>query len=523
MLNISRWSIVFSLVVALLSLVYAVPNALDKDARGWLETNLPSWMPSRGVTLGLDLQGGSHLLLEVKTEVSVTDRLHALVDEMRMELRKKEIPYENLGVENGKAQVTLTRPGDMEPARSALAAAGQGLLFETSGNILRISLSEEAIRERQKQVVEQSIEIVRRRIDETGTREPSIQREGNNRIVVQLPGVSDPEYIKSLLGKTAKLAFQFVNDEISSADIVARRIPPGFDSLPSAEDPNRMEVVSRRVILTGEMLTDAQATFQEGMPVVSFKFDGMGSKKFADATSTSVGKRFAIVLDNQVISAPVIREPILGGQGIISGSFTVQQAQDLALLLRAGALPAPLVVLEERTVGAGLGSDSIRSGMMALAIGLVLIVGIMVITYGLFGVFSIISLFFNLTLILACMYFLGATLTLPGIAGILLVIGTSVDANVLIYERMRDEFKQGRTLMGALDAGYQRAMSAIIDANVTHLIGATLMFWLGSGPIKGFGVTLSLGIVTSLFTAIMLNRLMVVAWVRLLKPKKLPI
>jgi preprotein translocase subunit SecD len=523
MLNISRWSIIVSLLVALLSVLYAVPNVLDKDARGWLETHIPSWLPSRAVTLGLDLQGGSHLLLEVKTEVAISDRVNALVDEMRLELRKKEIPYENLGVDNGRAHVTITRPADMDTARAAIAATSQGLLFEVSGNVLKVGLDEDAVRERKKQVVEQSIEIVRRRIDETGTREPSIQREGDSRIVVQLPGVSDPEHIKSLLGKTAKLTFQFVNDEVPMTDVVARRIPPGYDLIPSAEHADRMEVVSRRVILTGEMLTDAQATFQEGMPVVSFAFDGMGSKKFADATSTSVGKRFAIVLDNQVISAPVIREPILGGRGIISGSFGVQEAQDLALLLRAGALPAPLVVLEERTVGAGLGSDSIRSGMFALLIGLALIVAIMVITYGLFGVFSIISLFFNLTLILTCMSLLGATLTLPGIAGIMLVIGTSVDSNVLIYERMRDEYRQGRTLMGALDAGYQRAMSAIIDANVTHIIGATLMFWLGSGPIKGFGVTLSLGIITSLFTAIMLNRLMVVAWARWLKPKNLPI
>jgi preprotein translocase subunit SecD len=523
MLNISRWSVIVILTVALLSVLYAAPNVMGKDTRTWLETHVPSWLPSRTVTLGLDLQGGSHLLLEVKTEVALNDRVNALVDQMRSELRKKNIAYENLSAVNGKAQVTISKASDLDEARRSIGTMETGLMLETNGNTISAGLSVDGIRDRKKQVVEQSIEIVRRRIDESGTREPSIQREGEDRIVVQLPGVSDPEHIKSLLGKTAKLTFQFVNDEVSPADKASKNIPAGFEMFPSAEDAGRMEVVSRRVILTGEMLTDAQASFEQGMPVVSFAFDGMGSKKFAEATSTSVGKRFAIVLDNQVISAPVIREPILGGRGIISGSFSVQGAQDLALLLRAGALPAPLVVLEERTVGAGLGSDSIHSGMIALLVGLVCIVLIMTVTYGLFGVFALISLFFNLTLILTCMSFLGATLTLPGIAGIMLVIGTSVDANVLIYERMRDEYKQGRTLMGALDAGYQRAMSAIIDANVTHLIGALLMFWLGSGPIKGFGVTLSLGIVTSLFTAIMLNRLMVVAWAKLFRPKQLPI
>jgi preprotein translocase subunit SecD len=523
MLNLSRWNIIIIVTVALLSVLYAAPNVLPKEQRAWLETHVPSWLPSHAVTLGLDLQGGSHLLLEVKTDVALNDRMNAMVDQIRTELRKKNIPYENLNSNGGKAQVTITRPADMEEARRTIGIIEPNLAFETQGNTIGASLNEVAIKDRKKQVVEQSIEIVRRRIDESGTREPSIQREGEDRIVVQLPGVSDPEHIKNLLGKTAKLTFQFVNDDVASADIAANRVPAGFQAFPSAEDPNRMEVVSRRIILTGEMLTDAQASFEQGMPVVSFAFDGMGAKKFAEATSQNVGKRFAIVLDNQVISAPSIREPILGGRGIISGSFSVQGAQDLALLLRAGALPAPLVVLEERTVGAGLGSDSIHSGMIALTVGLVLIIGIMVICYGLFGVFAIISLFFNLTLILSCMSFLGATLTLPGIAGIMLVIGTSVDANVLIYERMRDEYKQGRTLLGALDAGYQRAMSAIIDANVTHLIGATLMFWLGSGPIKGFGVTLSLGIITSLFTAIMLNRLMVVTWTKLFRPKALPI
>lgn len=523
MLHISRWNAIFTIVICLLAVLYALPNAVGKEGQAWLEKNMPSWMPSRTVTLGLDLQGGSHLLLEVKTDVAVSDRLNTLVDAIRSELRTASINYEGLAAEGTKAVVTIQKTEQLEEARKRIAKVEPGFIIETNGQKLSAELSPQAIKERKKQVVEQSIEIVRRRIDESGTREPSIQRQGDERIVVQLPGVNDPERIKNLLGKTAKLTFRFVNDDVSPADIQAKRVPAGTEVLPSAEDTQRVEVVSRRVMLTGEMLTDAQATFQDGLPVVSFAFDSLGAKKFAEATSTSVGKRFAIILDNQVISAPVIREPILGGRGIISGNFSVEGAKDLALLLRAGALPAPLTVLEERTVGAGLGTDSIKYGLGAALIGLLLVVALMLLTYGLFGLFSIISLFFNLAMIFTCMTLLGATLTLPGIAGIVLVIGTTVDANVLIYERMRDEYKNGRTLLGALDAGFSRAMSAIIDANATSLIGALLMFWFGSGPIKGFAVTLSFGIVTSLFTAIMLNRLMVVAWARMGKPKALPI
>lgn len=524
MLQLSRWTIIFTLALCFLSVIYAFPNVLSKEAKEHLESTMPAWLPSRAVTLGLDLQGGSHLLLEVKTDVAIEDRVNSLVDQIRSDLRSKNIAYENLGQQGQKASVTITKSEQMAEARKIIATIDQGLVLENDGNKLNVSLSEAAIKDKKRQVVEQSIEIVRRRVDESGTREPSIMRQGDERIVVQLPGVNDPERIKNLLGKTAKLTFRLVNDDVSPADIAAKRAPAGTEILPSAdEQSSRMEVVSRRVILTGEMLTDAQATFQEGLPVVSFVFDGIGAKKFAEASSSNVGKRFAIVLDNQVISAPVIREPILGGRGIISGNFTVEGAKDLSLLLRAGALPAPLTVLEERTVGAGLGSDSIQYGMIAALIGIILVIVLMVISYGLFGVFAVISLIFNIAMIFAGMTLLGATLTLPGIAGIVLVIGTTVDANVLIYERMRDEYKNGRTLMGALDAGYSRAMSAIIDANVTSLLGAVLMFWFGSGPIKGFAVTLSFGIITSLFTAIMLNRLMVITWVKMAKPKALPI
>lgn len=523
MLHFSRWMVGFVIAISLLSLVYALPNALPGDVRAAMQRHVPSWFPTQPVTLGLDLQGGSHLLLEVKTDVAIADKVAALADQIRGELRGKNIAYDSINAVGNRIEVVLGKDVKIADARQAIAGLDPALVLNSDGQKLTVALSDTEIAERRKQVVEQSIEIVRRRVDESGTREASIQRQGEERIVVQLPGVNDPEHVKNLLGKTAKLTFRLVNDEATAADIAAHHLPPGSELLPSAEDKGRSEVVSHRIMLTGEQLTDAQASFNESQPVVSFAFDALGAKKFAEATTQHVGKRFAIVLDNQVISAPVIREPILGGRGIISGSFSVEAAKDLALLLRAGALPAPLSVLEERTVGAGLGADSIHYGVVASMVGVALVVVLMLVSYGLFGVFAIISLFFNLAMLFAGMALLGGTLTLPGIAGIVLVVGTTVDANVLIYERMRDEFHNGRTLMGALDAGYSRAMSAIIDANVTSLLGAVLMFWFGAGPVKGFAVTLSLGIITSLFTAIMLNRLMVLAWVKWARPKVLPI
>jgi preprotein translocase subunit SecD len=373
-------------------------------------------------------------------------------------------------------------------------------------------------------VVQQSLEIVRRRIDETGTREPSVQRQGDRRIMVQLPGLRDPERIKRLLGKTAKLTFRFVDENVA-AD--ASRLPPGTEVLTSDElDPYgkpRRYVVKKRVMVSGDTLTNAAATFQQGQPVVSFTFDSVGAKRFADATRDNVGKIFAIVLDNKVISAPVIREPILGGRGVISGHFTVQGAQDLALLLRAGALPAPLKILEERTVGPGLGADSIRAGKIASVLGMVAVVVFMALAYGLFGLFANVALLVNMVLILAALSGLQATLTLPGIAGIVLTIGMAVDANVLIFERIREEERAGRGPVTAIDAGYRRAMTTIVDSNLTTLIAAVLLFQFGTGPVKGFAVTLAIGLITSMFTAIMLTRLMVVTWLRRRRPRSLAI
>ena len=381
------------------------------------------------------------------------------------------------------------------------------------------------IRGRKTAAVQQSIEIVRRRVDETGTREPTIQQQGDDRILVQLPGIDDPERIKRLLGKTAKMSFHLVDQRNSVESAMAGRIPPGSWLLPSEGEDRRMYLIRKRVMVSGDTLIDAQPSTDSrtNEPVVTFRFDTAGAKRFGSATSKNVGKLFAIVLDRKVISAPVIREPILGGSGQISGSFSFQSAQDLALLLRAGALPAPLTILEERSVGPGLGADSIAAGKIASIIGIILVVVFMVAAYGLFGFMADIALIVNMVLILGALSFLQATLTLPGIAGIVLTIGMAVDANVLVFERIREEVRSGRTPISSIDAGYTRAFTTIIDANLTTLIAALLLYAFGSGPVRGFAVTLSIGIITSMFTAIMLTRLMIVIWLRRTKPDVLPL
>jgi preprotein translocase subunit SecD len=519
MVYLARWKIVLIYVLTFLSLVYAAPNVLPASTKSWMQTHLPSFVPTEGVNLGLDLQGGSHLLLEVETNLVLEERIEALTDQLRADLRGAKIGYRELGHDKDTIRFTLTDPKEQNEAIRIARALETGLIQDRNDMTITLSMDEKYIKEKIRAAMEQSIEIVRRRIDETGTKEPSIQRQGADRILVQLPGVDDPERIKRLLGQTAKLTFRFVDENAMAAGTAS----VGSDLLDMTDQPGQKIAVQRRIMVSGDTLVDAQPSFSEGQPVVSFRFDNIGGKRFGEATRQNVGRLFAIVLDNKVISAPVIREPILGGSGIISGNFTVESAKDLALLLRAGALPAPITILEERTVGPGLGADSIRAGEQAALVGLILIVIFMFLSYGLFGFFANLALFINLVIIFAVLSILQATLTLPGIAGIALTIGTVVDANVLIFERMREESKLGRSVISAIDAGYSRAISAIIDANMTTVIAAVLLILLGSGPIKGFGVTLTVGLVASLFTAIMVTRYMIIVWYRQTKPKSLPI
>ena len=525
MLYFANWKVLLISGVCLLGVLLSALNLLTPAQLAYL----PGFMRKQ-VALGLDLRGGSYLLLQVDVAAAQHERLNTVIDSVRNTLRDAHIGYTGLNVEGDAITFTIRETDRLEEAKRDLAKIDPDLTVEIAPDGTgTMKFSAVATETRRRQAVEQSIEIIRRRIDETGTKEPTIQREGQDRILVQLPGVDNPEHVKALLGRTAKLTFQLVDQSVTVEDARRGRLPPGDEILPAVDEGRGRGggagayVVRKRVMVGGDTLTDAQATFQNNEPVVSFKFDSVGGKKFGDATRENVGKPFAIVLDNKVISAPVIREPILGGSGIISGSFTVQSASDLALLLRAGALPAPISILEERTVGAELGADSIHAGAIASIVGVVLVIVFMVLFYGLFGVFAAVALLFNLCLMLGALSLLGATLTLPGIAGIALTMGMAVDANVLIYERIKEELRGGRSMLSSLEAGFTRAFGTILDSHVTTLVAGILLYWLGSGPVKGFAVTLSIGVLTSLFSAILVTRLQIVTWLRRLKPKAIPL
>ncbi len=525
MVNYARWSIVVTLLICLFGLIFAAPNFFSQAE----ESSLPGWLPQERLNLGLDLQGGSHLLLEVEVDDVIKETLETTVSTVREGFRNARrdgprIGYTGLGVQGNSVVFRLRDPADIERARAALQDVDPSLSMVVSDDgSFELSMSDQAIIDRRSSAVEQSIEIVRRRVDETGTSEPTIQRQGDERILVQLPGLRDPERLKRLLGRTAKLTFHLVDSSVSFEDSQAGRIPAGSQLLPDQDNPGNSLVVRRNVEVGGERLTNAQPSFQDGQPVVSFTFDSVGARVFGELTQQNVGERLAIVLDNRVVSAPRIQSPILGGSGIITGQFTVQGVQDLALLLRAGALPAPLTILEERTVGPGLGADSVAAGKIAAVIGLVLVIIFMALSYGLFGLMADVALAMNIVLIVAALSVLQATLTLPGIAGIVLTIGMAVDANVLIFERIREEVRNGRTPISAIDAGYKRALTTIIDANLTTLIASILLFQFGTGPIRGFAVTLSIGVVSSMFTAIMVTRLLVVLWLKRTKPQTLTV
>lgn len=521
MVYMSRWKIWFIILVCLWGVIYALPNILSAETRATLHNILPA----ETINLGLDLQGGSHLLLEVKTNDVIEESLYNFTDVIRQTLRDENIGYKNLRANKSIIGFELRDLAHLDQALELLreqAGVDALITIDENGNG-RLRLRETYIAERKKLAVDQSIEVVRRRVDETGTREPSIQRQGEDRILLQLPGIDDPERIKTLLGKTAKLTFHLVDLNTSMADVQAGRIPPGSMVLPSDERTGGVQAIRKQAVITGDMLVDSQPTFDGAEPVVSFRFDSRGARKFAEVTQENVGKPFAIVLDGKIISAPVIRQAILGGSGMISGSFTTESARDLALLLRAGALPAPLNILEERTVGPGLGQDSIEAGKIATMVGVVLVLVYMIASYGLFGIFAVCALVINIILLIAALSMFQATLTLPGIAGIVLTMGMAVDANVLIFERMREEITAGRSAISSVDAGYRGAFSTIIDSNLTSLISTILLYSFGTGPVRGFAVTLSIGIIMSMFTAILVTRLLIVTWLRRCKPDTLPI
>ena len=533
MLYFTRWKALAIILTALVVCLCAVPNFFpEATVRTW-----PKWA-QRHLVLGLDLQGGSHLLLEVDANSVKKDKLDQVRDDVRRALRDARIPYTGLAVRNDSVEVRITKDTDLQnalaklrelsqPLGGLLGSSGQRSLEATDagGGLIRLTIPPAAITERIRQAVEQSITIIEKRVNELGTVEPLIQRQGVDRILVQVPGLQDPTRLKILLGQTAKMDFRMVDTTVPPDQAVQGRVPPDSEVLPSAESPNTPYVIKKQVLVSGGDLTDAQPGFDQrnGQPIVSFKFNTSGSRKFAQATTENVKQPFAIVLDNKVISAPVIQEPITGGQGQISGNFTVQQANDLAILLRAGALPAPLTIIEERTVGPGLGQDSIEKGELAAYVGSIMVIVFMLVTYRLFGVFANIAVAINVAMIFGVLSLLNATLTLPGIAGIVLTVGIAVDSNVLIYERIREELRGGRTAISAIDAGFKRALSTILDSNITTFIAAAVLFYIGTGPVRGFAVTLGIGIITTVFTAFTLTRLIVATWVRWKRPHGVPI
>jgi preprotein translocase subunit SecD len=534
MLYFTRWRALGIILIALVVCLCAVPNFFpEATVKGW-----PQWAQRR-LVLGLDLQGGSYLLLSLDANDVKKDKLNQVRDDVRRTLRDAKIGYTGLTARADSVEVKISKDADASTALAKLRELSQPLggLIGSSGQrslevsdagngLIRLTVSQAAITELIRQTIEQSIQIVERRVNQLGTVEPVIQRQGSDRILVQVPGLQDPTELKRILGKTAKMEFRMVDESVPPDQAQAGRLPPDDELLMSSTSPKVPYVIKKQVLVSGGDLTDAQPSFDQqrtGEPIVTFRFNTVGARKFGQATSENVGTRFAIVLDNEVISAPVIQQPITGGSGQISGNFTLQSANELAILLRAGALPAPLTVIEERTVGPGLGQDSIDKGELAAYVGSIMVIVFMLLTYRLFGLFANIAVTINVAMIFGLLSLLNATLTLPGIAGIVLTVGIAVDSNVLIYERIREELRGGRNAISAIDAGFKRALSTILDSNITTFIAAAVLFYIGTGPVRGFAVTLGIGIITTVFTAFTLTRLIVAGWVRWKRPQSVPI
>ena len=535
MLYFTKWKAAAILGAVLLGFLMALPNVLSPAVR----QAIPDFLPSSPVTLGLDLRGGSHVLLEVD-RADLEDQLaRQLIGDIRQSLREERIRYSGLGRQNGSITVRITDAADVERAYAALRDLAQpvsvGLFgqgntapeFEArrEGNTIHFDFTTTGIEAKIDRAIDQSLEIVGQRINALGTTEPTIQRQGLDRILVQVPGLDDPQRVKDILGRTARLQFRLLCDDQPQQE--GERPPPDCDALPDVNNPKLIYWVatSSRATVEGENLTDAQPAFdsQTNEPIVSFRFNQQGAVRFGRLTQENVGRPFAIVLDEEVVSAPRINEPILGGSGQISGQFTTQEANDLAIVLRSGALPAKLTIVEERTVGPSLGSDSINAGVFASIIGLIGVMIFMTVAYGMFGIFANVALVANLIMLIGLLSALGATLTLPGIAGIVLTMGMAVDSNVLVFERIREEARYGRTPVNAIETGYRMALATVLDANITTLIAAVVLFGMGSGPIRGFAVTLGLGILTTVFTAYTLTRLMTAVWIRRTRPKFVPL
>ncbi len=493
--------------ISLFGMLLAVPTISPK-----LAPYFPSWI--QPIPLGLDLKGGAQLLLEVDTDVMLKEKSAQLYDETRSALidrSKGVIRFSELRNTGNGVSLVVRESDEVSKAKGRLRSVlGNGVDVTSSGKTLTITYTSKAREEMIQDAMNRSIEIVRRRIDALGTKEPSIQSQGGKYILVQLPGVDNPEHIKELIGRTAKMTFHLVNENITNEQLSSGHAPSGTMFLDYMENPGQKVAVYSRVEVSGDSLKNSEASFdQNNMPVVTTEFDASGARRFAKLTTEHVNERFAIVLDDKVLSAPTIREPIPGGRGQISGNFTLQSAKDLAVLLRSGALPAPLEVIEERTVGAGLGADTIATGKIGSVVGVLFVLVFMAMLYGIFGLFADIVLIVNLLMIVGVSALFGATLTLPGIAGIVLTLGMAVDANILPFERIRDEVRAGVPTLRAVDYGFTRSTKTVLDGELTNLICALILFQFGAGPIRGFAVTLSIGVATTLFTCLLLTRVFV--------------
>lgn len=510
MLIFSKLKIFIISSICLLAIYFSLPTFLLNNEISNKNPQLKSIIPNNKVNLGLDLQGGSQLLLEIDVASYISDQVEILKDETKNVFYEESIRTLVEKVDN-KIVFNITNEDEKQNAKKLIRKLSKQVEISEDNGQFQVYFSDGEIKNIKQNLIKQSIEIVRRRIDENGTKEPTIIAQGDKRILLQVPGVQNSQELKEVLGKTAKMTFHLASNESSST----------FDSIQVFDNSGNSFLLNKEVILSGDLLVDASATYHEGKPAVAFRFNSLGSRKFAQITTDNIGKIFAIVLDGKVITAPVINTVINQGSGVISGNFTTQEAGQVALLLRAGALPAPLTIVEERSVGPSLGSDSITSGKIASIMSLVLITIFMMLFYGIFGFIANIALFVNIAIIISFLSMLGATLTLPGIAGIVLTMGMSVDANVLIFERIKEELSTKKSLLASVEQGFNQAYRTILDSNLTTLIVAFFLYVFGNGSVKGFAVTLSIGIMSSMFTAILLTRMLISIWLKKTRPKKL--
>jgi preprotein translocase subunit SecD len=513
MLKVPYWKVLMCLFVILASFLFSASTFVSSDSK------IAQFLPSKRVNLGLDLRGGAYLLLEMQLDSYDRELTDKYLNQIRVSARAEKIGLKEAKLlPDNNILLETVDPAQTDDLKKIIKAnTGNNFDIKTSGNGLILNRNKDVLREQRKQLAQQTMEIISRRVDETGTKEIDVQRQGDNYILLQVPGIDDPNQIKHLLGKTAKLGFHLVVDN-------ANEYTPGVKILP-LEDENTGRIINvavqNRPLLTGDMLVDAQTTVNNGTPIVTFKLNHLGAKIFAEASSKNVGRAFAIVLDNVVISAPVIKEPILGGNSQISGSFTIASANELALLLRAGALPVPLKIAEERSVGPSLGSDSITSGIHAGILGGALVLVFMFIFYYWFGMVANIALTLNFFMIIAVLSIFDATLTMSGIAGIVLTLGMAVDANVLIFERIREELRKGRSALSAIETGYEMAFATIFDSNITTVLAGLILYIFAAGPVKGFAVTLIVGILCSMFTAVTVTKVIISLWFRKYRPAKI--